>query len=1636
MTCNIRYRIVEDLELKGLARKEGSELIRTAPEQDIDRNAALMSMDLAREYGENDVPYMSVGDKVILNDDMIKRIDRIMGNENVLNSDLAQITSSEQALVSSMRNVMKKFGVSEKVVDTLRDRNGNPISGVAAADILGKTIQVVNGNESELTEEVIHFMVVAMKDLDDPLYRSMAKRIFSEPEYSEVKNDPNYRSLGYSEEDIIDEAITKVIVNRLKKEVKEDRNTRWWKRFLDRFKELFSMKKDPFRKAAEAIFHEDLSNYRDAISISERSTIFRSVKGVQDQARELLMQRHEDLSLDEKVTRDVLEGKMRPEELELFEQGDGTYVRYRYKGQLVTRRASDPSSLEFMRSFRTFEEYKKKTKEPRSKASRDAGTDLHGIAREVMLHLAESREFKKHFNVVATDKDLSMRSMTKLKKDSGLDSDFKYMQDSVKSILSDMVLLKGDKGKIDLYTELRIYNEESDTAGTIDVLFILPNGKGQIYDYKFISSAYGSSKKDGDTILTKDPFSGTKGKGYSNQLAFYKRTLERDYGLGRNGVERARLVPGHIELEYSKQVGYTGKAKSLRMGNEADRFLMEYPTNWEKYGDKNIDKEIDRLNNKLQELNNIKRPNAFQIKEREMVMTAIKDILVRDSDLSATIDEIHSTLKYANERLSIKDKKDPNYLNNNDIAGMIQTLGLFADLSSVSEMKFNDLVQKKRITKEEADEFMKRVRSSEKPVSDMIERLVNEGYLRLMERIEETGIETNFSKDIYSMPVSLMWSADMFIAAEDIDNQYFKMFQLLYQDHLGEFEIKAQEFGEKWESLQKDLDDWGKKNGLNRRKTWDLLLKQKEKGKRRKLISVLSNEFKEERNKLLIEASDKDARESKKKALDWMKENYQIKEGAKKDFLEARKEEVKWAESIYRGKSSKGYIDHMARFDQKYNVWGSSDAWISRTSLKYLEVKPEKYEVAFSDQYNFLLKEENAPLLKYYEEWKSDMLMLSKRTKESSIGVSFVPNVMTDVVQGAARGMNPVSVLGKNILRDISIEVEDEEQVGKEIYSNIPLMYLNPPRNESGEIDSDMISTDLTNSMIRFARSAFKNEQMKNLEGHVEILKQLLLQTQEVEISNGKLVKLPGTDELQLKDVSSNTIAAFEKLKQEILYGASVTDGVGSTPVAEIKGRTVTFGKLATLAKNIVTAQKLTLPFGAATAAMVSRWLFRGTKYHENTNLSKQGMKEGYKAAFDLMKTDPKKFKGLMQYLNVYQVDELMMQERKSRGDVVSRYMNMDVLLSALVWADEFGDTKDVLAMMHTLGSDEKGNLKSLKDLPEGSKNLYSKIKFNKDGSVKKNSLSDKEMKQLRMRFFSERKDMIGSPGRYSHVMYHSNTILGLAMQFKGFFAGLLKAKWGNTKWNVFKDSLETGTYKAFFKAAKMRDLQGIDPEDLEAEIGMRQTLLNTLTSLKGMVSTMVRLSNYTVSVQERKERLSEGKWSDKDQKEFERRRKWIEREHRIVTENTTDPNLQNVSVDDFAVHMQNKIRGSVEELRSILGLFVMALIAARIKPEEDDDGQIMYSYNMYVYLLQRIMLETSAFINPVELLKLNKNLIPALSLLQDATNIASNGVDVLADLIAYGKTTSPNDRTGWMHYTLYAVPGSNNISRILGENR
>ena len=137
----------------------------------------------------------------------------------------ARIEEAETNISVSAKSVMEQLGLSLKVMDNLKDSEGNPLEGVAAADLLNKAILITTGNESEITEELAHFYVNALKDTNSPLYASMRNRVFKTPEYTEVVE--KYAGVDtYDNEALIDEAIAKIITNRVGEDTIEDRDTR------------------------------------------------------------------------------------------------------------------------------------------------------------------------------------------------------------------------------------------------------------------------------------------------------------------------------------------------------------------------------------------------------------------------------------------------------------------------------------------------------------------------------------------------------------------------------------------------------------------------------------------------------------------------------------------------------------------------------------------------------------------------------------------------------------------------------------------------------------------------------------------------------------------------------------------------------------------------------------------------------------------------------------------------------------------------------------------------------------------------------------------------------------------------------------------------------------------------------------------------------------------------------------------------------------------------------------------------------------------------------------------------------------------------------------------------------------------
>jgi len=764
MACSVKQNIIDHIELEKLGRSEAEGITRTAPIATVMQESRKLSALILSKYDVPGLPFRAVGKTIALNDPLFNVIDNKNEEKGEVVVTPKYVQEAEAEVLASMRSAMKKLGVTEKAVSRLRDRKGNVIAGIAAADIISKAITYVEGNESEIPEEVIHMFVVAMNELKDPIYTSIYERIAQEPEYLEVQEEYG-RLADWTEQDIKDEAITRVILNRMKLDAKErakDRNARWWQRLLRKLKEVFNFESDPVKKAVKKVLSEDISKYADALSRSKRETIFRSLGDAttQDIMRENIVKTHDSMENVKDLTFDMVKGKIDEGTFEILSDEDGVIARYKVDGKIVAKRATDQSSISFFKSVGNIDEYKSISNRERSKLLRDTGTNMHSIQHEIIINMVQDSEleYHKYINVVELKDAVKPRSYSKLKEDSGLNKQmFLDLKSVVKGVLDKQIARqkvinkKTEKDKkADMYTEVRLFNKKMDTGGTVDLMFIDSEGAASIYDWKFMSPKFEDvTKKEDDYYMLLDPFRGAKGEGYQHQMGFYVTTLREQYGITK--IKESRLIPVH--LRFNKDLT---SITYLAVGDSHDKFLAEMPMAKEKSGDKDIDAKLKVLYDKYDAIKN--RPKSPSIKRQvALITTAIRELL-NESDMQHTFEELLEVMKYAETGMKINDSTETGYLEFDELWEIYDLLGTFKNLQTIvaKKIKLSKESEKEKATlRNKLEKAAEAVSSITFQIQEkLIERLDIDSPYKLGEQMKRYGKIVSKPTEDYGSNVS------------------------------------------------------------------------------------------------------------------------------------------------------------------------------------------------------------------------------------------------------------------------------------------------------------------------------------------------------------------------------------------------------------------------------------------------------------------------------------------------------------------------------------------------------------------------------------------------------------------------------------------------------------------------------------------------------------------------------------------------------------------------------------------------------------------------------------------------------------------------------------------------------------------
>ena len=195
-------------------------------------------------------------------------------------------------------------------------------------------------------------------------------------------------------------------------------------------------------------------------------------------------------------------------------------------------------------------------------------------------------------------------------------------------------------------SEKKIYDPKTDTAGTMDLLVIDPNGKTNIYDWKF-----GTVSKDAEDIAWY------KQGSYNVQLGQYKQILSDVYGVKQFGKMRAIPIILRIKSQNKKDGSVQHKLTGIAIGTvdptkTSSLLLTPISEETESTGDEVIDDHISKLNSLAKRISEEKSNDEnhdLKIERLTAVRKAVR-LIQGQSNLSGII-EVIQTLRNQGSRI-------------------------------------------------------------------------------------------------------------------------------------------------------------------------------------------------------------------------------------------------------------------------------------------------------------------------------------------------------------------------------------------------------------------------------------------------------------------------------------------------------------------------------------------------------------------------------------------------------------------------------------------------------------------------------------------------------------------------------------------------------------------------------------------------------------------------------------------------------------------------------------------------------------------------------------------------------------------------------------------------------------------------
>ena len=394
-------------------------------------------------------------------------------------------------------------------------------------------------------------------------------------------------------------------------------------------------------------------------------------------------------------------------------------------------------------------------------------------------------------------------------------------------------------------SEVRIYDESEDRAGTIDLLAIKENGEVEIFDWKSIQTRKGLTK------IEELPW--YKIDAYRVQLREYKRILEQVYGTK---VVNAMAIPIEANITFLKNATgriTNGGLASIKFGDidptkidENEDYLVPVVLKEQSTGIKELDELIFKLNG-LYDKTKKERVRADGIKKEEKsqklqsINKSIRDLQVKKT-MESFIENGNVIIKNIDKRIK-ENRIDAGYIE--DAIGQLR-IYQNAQQYLIKLIRNSDIEDKTKLSTMQSN------------AAYVLGELVLERQKLAESMANEVGIQ-----DITKAERKMDWMKSTFRSLSTLPIRTIRAFYKKLVLKQNQRDVSTDKLFKELTVLKDDLSKWASSNGISNTNMFDKLYQHDDKGnKLGKFITKYVKTFYSERTDAI-----------KAKDLKWFNDN-------------------------------------------------------------------------------------------------------------------------------------------------------------------------------------------------------------------------------------------------------------------------------------------------------------------------------------------------------------------------------------------------------------------------------------------------------------------------------------------------------------------------------------------------------------------------------------------------------------------------------------------------------------------------------------------------------------------------------------------------------------------------------------------